>query len=118
MSGAPSIPQPQAGPSFDPVATFLGTLSPTVIETVEVETRLPRFAELPEAYRSGAAALAMASVHPPGGKLWHRQALALDLVDAGENVLVTTATGSGKSLVFHYPVLREMVGGDGTAIIL
>jgi DEAD/DEAH box helicase domain-containing protein len=118
MSGAPSILQPQAAPSFDPVSTFLGTLSPTVIETVEVETRLPRFAELPEAYRSGAAALAMASVHPPGGKLWHHQALALDLVDAGENVLVTTATGSGKSLVFHYPVLREMVGGDGTAIIL
>lgn len=118
MSGAPNIPQPQAGPSFDPVSTFLGTLSPTVVETVEVETRLPRLADLPEAYRSGAAATAMASVHPPGGKLWHHQALALELVDAGENVLVTTATGSGKSLVFHYPVLREMVEGDATAIIL
>jgi DEAD/DEAH box helicase domain-containing protein len=118
MSGAPSISQPQAAPSFDPVSTFLGTLSPTVVETVEVKTRLPRLADLPEAYRIGAASTAMASVHPPGGKLWHHQALALDLVDAGENVLVTTATGSGKSLVFHYPVLREMVEGDGTAIIL
>ncbi|KAB2957609.1 MAG: DEAD/DEAH box helicase, partial [Thermoanaerobaculia bacterium] len=71
-----------------------------------------RQAETPEAR---AAALAASGA----GRLWSHQAEALSAARAGENVLVTTATASGKSLVFQLPVLEEaLAGGRGRALFL
>ncbi len=51
--------------------------------------------------------------------LWVHQVEALAAARAGENVLVTTPTASGKSLVFHLPVLEEaLAGGPGRALFL
>src|SRR5687768_14401180 len=41
------------------------------------------------------------------GRLWSHQVEGIAALRAGENVLVTTPTASGKSLVFHLPVLAE-----------
>ncbi len=52
-------------------------------------------------------------------RLWTHQVAALEAVRAGENVLVTTPTASGKSLVFQLPVLEEaLTGGPGRALFL
>lgn len=52
-------------------------------------------------------------------RLWRHQAEGLNALGRGENVLVTTPTASGKSLVFHLPVLEEAVGGGpGRALFL
>lgn len=52
-------------------------------------------------------------------RLWSHQAEALAALAAGSNVLVTTATASGKSLVFQLPVLEEaLAGGSGRALYL
>ncbi len=45
------------------------------------------------------------------GRLWSHQAAALGAARAGRDVLVTTATASGKSLVFQLPVLEEALAG-------
>ena len=51
--------------------------------------------------------------------LWSHQAEGVALARSGRNVLVTTPTASGKSLVFHLPVLEEAIaGGDGRALFL
>ena len=43
-------------------------------------------------------------------RLWSHQVEAIAAARAGDNVLVTTATASGKSLVFQLPVLEEALG--------
>jgi len=61
------------------------------------------------------AALAATGVE----RLWSHQAAALAAARARRDVLVTTPTASGKSLVFQLPVLEEaMVGGVGRALFL
>ncbi len=51
--------------------------------------------------------------------LWSHQAAALAAARAGRDVLVTTPTASGKSLVFQLPVLEEAArGGAGRALFL
>ena len=62
-----------------------------------------------------AAALAAQGIE----RLWSHQVEAITAARAGRNVLVTTATASGKSLVFQLPVLEEaLAGGPGRAIFL
>ncbi|TNF74205.1 MAG: DEAD/DEAH box helicase [Acidobacteria bacterium] len=51
--------------------------------------------------------------------LWSHQVEGLAAVRAGRDVLVTTPTASGKSLVFHLPVLEEAHAEDpGRALFL
>jgi DEAD/DEAH box helicase domain-containing protein len=51
--------------------------------------------------------------------LWSHQVEGLTAVRAGRDVLVTTPTASGKSLVFHLPVLEEAHSqGPGRALFL
>jgi DEAD/DEAH box helicase domain-containing protein len=51
--------------------------------------------------------------------LWSHQVEGLAAVRAGRDVLVTTPTASGKSLVFHLPVLEEAhAEGPGRALFL
>ena len=60
-------------------------------------------------------ALAAAGVE----RLWRHQTDALEAARRGEDVLVTTPTASGKSLVFQLPVLEEALsGGPGRALFL
>ncbi len=52
-------------------------------------------------------------------RLWSHQAAALAAARARRDVLITTPTASGKSLVFQVPVLEEaMIGGVGRALFL
>ncbi len=70
---------------------------------------------LPPPPPSLAAALAAQGIE----RLWSHQVEAISAARAGKNVLVTTATASGKSLVFQLPVLEEaLAGGPGRAIFL
>ncbi|GIH12411.1 helicase [Rugosimonospora africana] len=50
------------------------------------------------------AALADRGITAP----WRHQAEAADLAHAGEHVIVSTGTGSGKSLAYHLPVLATL----------
>jgi len=62
-----------------------------------------------------AAALAASGVE----RLWRHQAAGIELARARRNLLITTATASGKSLVFQVPVLEEaLAGGPGRALFL
>ncbi|HKH49456.1 MAG TPA: DEAD/DEAH box helicase [Thermoanaerobaculia bacterium] len=52
-------------------------------------------------------------------RLWSHQAEGIAAVRRGENVLITTPTASGKSLVFQVPVLEEAArGGSGHGLFL
>ncbi|HEX3130485.1 MAG TPA: DEAD/DEAH box helicase [Thermoanaerobaculia bacterium] len=52
-------------------------------------------------------------------RLWSHQAEGIAAVRRGENVLVTTPTASGKSLIFQVPALEEAArGGPGHGLFL
>ncbi len=61
------------------------------------------------------AALTLAGV----GELWHHQARGIEAARANRDVLITTPTASGKSLVFQVPVIEEALRrGPGRAVFL
>ena len=52
-------------------------------------------------------------------RLWKHQAEGIAAVRRGEDVLVTTPTASGKSLIFQVPALEEAIrGGPGHGLFL
>ncbi len=66
-----------------------------------------------------APALARALATQGAARLWSHQATGVAAVRRGEDLLVTTPTASGKSLIFQLPVLEEaLAGGPGRALFL
>ena len=104
----------------DPLAAALEALRSRLGAELVAELELP-----PEPARFGAlvpplaAPLAAALAAAGAARLWSHQAEAISAARAGDNVLVTTATASGKSLIFQLPVLEEaLAGGRGRALFL
>ena len=92
-------------------------LAATVFETVELPPRAARHAPLPPRYAQGrtgdwARAFLGAANHP-----YLHQSLALGALEGGQNVVVSTATASGKSFIFMAAVLAELLEGDGTVLV-
>lgn len=91
-------------------------LGDELVHTAHLPPSPERFGELdPPLPPPLAAALEEAGL----GRLWSHQAAALATARARRDVLVTTPTASGKSLVFQVPVLEEaLIGGVGRALFL
>ncbi|MDX1631083.1 MAG: DEAD/DEAH box helicase, partial [Thermoanaerobaculia bacterium] len=91
-------------------------LGPQVVRAFHLPGQEARFGELaPVLPEPLADALSRAGIE----RLWSHQAEGVEAARRGDDVLVTTPTASGKSLVFHLPVLEEAVrGGDGRALFL
>ena len=91
-------------------------LAHQVVDSLYLEPAEARFGALsPPLPKAIAEALANQGIQ----QLWTHQVEGLEAVRRGENVLVTTPTASGKSLVFHLPVLEEAArGGSGRALFL
>lgn len=51
-------------------------------------------------------------------RLWRHQAAAIDLLRAGENVVVATGTASGKSLCYQVPIVESVVSGERDTALL
>ncbi|MEE8277602.1 MAG: DEAD/DEAH box helicase, partial [Thermoanaerobaculia bacterium] len=91
-------------------------LGPQIVESIYLPPSEARFGELTPALPDAlAAALAAIGVR----RLWKHQAEGLEATRRGENALVTTPSASGKSLVFHLPVLEQALRGrPGRALYL
>ncbi|MDF1835939.1 MAG: DEAD/DEAH box helicase, partial [Alteraurantiacibacter sp. bin_em_oilr2.035] len=107
-----------ANENFDVERLILDATKLEVIERVNIEPRPAKFSNIPEGYRTESLDMRLRPMMPVSRKLWSHQALALEFLDQGKNVLVTTGTGSGKSMIFQLPILREMIEGNGTALVL
>lgn len=129
VSEAPAAEPAGAAPPPVGLAAASSPLAP-LVDALRADSRLgseivhalrlppvrPRFAALdPPPPPPLAAALAAAGAAP----LWSHQAAAIAAARGGEDVLVTTPTASGKSLVFQVPVLEEALAGrPGRALYL
>ena len=91
-------------------------LGPQIVESLYLPPSEARFGDpplpFPEALQEALAASGVS-------RLWRHQADGLQALQRGENLLITTPAASGKTLVFHLPVLQEAVaGGAGRALFL
>jgi DEAD/DEAH box helicase domain-containing protein len=93
-----------------------GKLGKQLVYSTAMPSTPPLYGELdPPLPPAITSALARSGVE----RLWSHQAEGIAAVRRGENVLVTTPTASGKSLVFQIPALEEAAaGGPGRALFL
>ncbi len=90
----------------------------SLIERIELPAREERRLPIPEAFRRGAPGNFLATVETTGTGLWRHQSLALEHVAAGKNVVVSTGTASGKSLVFQAASLRLLTEEPEARIVV
>lgn len=87
---------------FDIATSLLSDGDFTVVERFDLEVRPARFAPLPRhLFNSRVGHYLNRSLNTLGGKLWLHQAEAIEALGRGENVVVSTGTASGKSLIFR-----------------
>lgn len=88
----------------------------SIVEEFAIPRRSERTLPIPPAYAEGATGEWLrASVG--GDTLWSHQSIGLTEVADGKNVVVSTATASGKSLIFMTPIVHEALTGAGKALI-
>jgi DEAD/DEAH box helicase domain-containing protein len=90
----------------------------TIVERIDVPPRPERREPLPQAFASGPIGEWLRKSLAHDGSLWRHQSLALAEIDDGSNIVLATGTASGKSLVFQAAVFKELLHGQGKAIVL
>jgi len=105
----------RAAPAIDAVVERLRSrLGERFVDAITLPSEPERLAEPPLALSPRLAAALEGRGVPA---LWSHQARAVTALRSGRDVLLTTATASGKSLVYQVPVLEEaLAGGSGRAL--
>ncbi len=91
-------------------------IGPQLVEVLTLPPSPSRYGELdpllPEPIRQGLARTGV-------DRLWSHQVEGISAIRSGKDLLVTTPTASGKSLIFHLPVLEAIHGNEpGRALFL
>ena len=88
----------------------------SVVETFEIPGIPARFADIPDFLYESQVGARLSQQY--GGCLWQHQAEALDALGRGDNVVISTGTASGKSLVFQSLALHKVLGDPGSRVVV
>lgn len=89
----------------------------TVCDSVDVPERRETFASIPEAISKGPLSPVIGNISPDG-RLWKHQVQALQLLCDGQNVVVSTGTASGKSLIFQLYALHRLLTDSDSKVLV
>ena len=93
---------------FESVDQLISDLDLRVCESVNVPGRPESHAALPKAIAEGPAVQVLYDMRPDG-QIWKHQAQALKYLCGGKNVVISTGTASGKSLIFQLYALHRLL---------
>ena len=95
---------------FNEIETAITGLGMAVCDSLTIPGRRTSRAKLPDAFVSGRAGDIPAKLFPErDGRLYKHQSKALGHLCAGRNVVVSTGTASGKSLIFQLYAMRRLL---------
>ena len=87
------------------------------VDRVDLPARPRRLATIPQRFRAGAPGRWLMNDPKLNGKLWLHQAKAMRAAAQGKNVIVSTGTASGKSLIFQSVAFR-ILEADEEAVVM
>ena len=90
----------------------------TVVDRLELPAREERTLPVPDAFRRGSVGSWLLADDELNGALWRHQALALEAFEAGSNVVLSTGTASGKSLVFQAAAIKTLQDDDNARVLV
>src|SRR5271165_4021886 len=93
--------------------TLMDTGSLKIVEKLNTPARPERHFAIPQTYLDGPLRRWLNGGVGANGALWTHQSLALVKVERGENIVVSTGTASGKSLIFQIAVAHELLASNG-----
>ncbi len=88
------------------------------VDRLDLPARSERSAGVPDAYRSGSPGRWLTNDDKLRGRVWLHQAKAMTIAAEGRNLVISTGTASGKSLVFQSAAFRMLDADDDAAVVV
>ena len=97
---------------------LIDTNTVSCVDRLELPACTERSVPVPDAYRDGSPGRWLMNDEKLRGRLWLHQAKAMAIAAEGRNLVISTGTASGKSLVFQSAAFRMLDEDNEAAIIV
>jgi DEAD/DEAH box helicase domain-containing protein len=104
--------------TLSPFTLFMEATNAAIVEHIEVPFRAERLSPPPREFATGALNEWLRAMMGGAEEPRLHQAMALQMIVDGKNVVISTGTASGKSLVYQAAMVRELLSGDGRVLLL
>ena len=101
---------------YEAVRNLLSTSEFSVVESFEIEGQPARFAPMPKFLLESQVGAYLKQEFASG--LWKHQSEALELLGNGHNVVVSTGTASGKSLIFRALAFHKILLDPSSRVVV
>jgi DEAD/DEAH box helicase domain-containing protein len=101
-----------------PLSIFVEAIDANIVDQLDVPARRERRRAPPQIFAHGPIKDWLRAMTGGSDELWLHQTLSLELIEAGRNIVASTGTASGKSLIFQAAVVRVLLEVDGRALLL
>lgn len=103
--------------TLDILVQLIVNLNLDVLETIESPGRAERRSRLPGRILDGPLSSSLTAI-APDKTVWSHQSVALERLCDDENIVVSTGTGSGKSLVFQLYAFHRILEDEGAKVLV
>lgn len=97
---------------------LIDTNAVSCVDRLALPAQAERSVPIPDAYRDGSPGRWLMNDEKLQGRLWLHQAKALTIAAEGRNLVISTGTASGKSLIFQSAAFRALDEDEEAAVIV
>lgn len=103
---------------FRLMSDLLGDGDYTIVEDFELAPSQPHFGSTPQYLYTSPVGAYLDATMKSGGGLWNHQRIALERIGADENVVISTSTASGKSLIFRSAAFHRALQSPAERVLV